>query len=162
MDWLLVVLTTAVMLLGMVGVIVPVLPGLLLVWLGASGLVLITASGPAGWAVVALLTLLFALGTAATIWLPAQRGRQHGVPFTSLLAAIVGAIVGFFIVPVLGLLIGAAVGLVVAEAARLRGWEPAWRSLKRVAAGYGIGVLIELAIGTLMIGIALLTAFVNA
>ncbi|MFA9429549.1 DUF456 domain-containing protein [Egicoccus sp. AB-alg2] len=151
MDPVVAVLALLVMLVGLVGVIVPVLPGLLLVWLAGVATTLFVATDAAGWTIAAALTVLFAVGTGATIWLPARHGRRGGVPMRSLGIAAAGAIVGFFAIPVVGFLIGGALGLLVSEQQRLGGWDRAWRSVLGVVRAYGIGVLVELVVGVTMI-----------
>jgi uncharacterized protein len=152
-DPLLVALALVVMLVGLVGVVVPVLPGLLLVWVAGAGTMLYLGTDAAGWGVAGLLTLLFLLGSGATIWLPARQGRRGGVPMRSLLAALVGAVVGFFVLPVIGFLVGAFVGLLLGEKQRHGDWEPTFASVRNVLRAYGIGIIIELVVGVTMIGI---------
>lgn len=151
MDPLLLALAVLVMIVGLVGVVVPVLPGLLLVWVATVGTTLLGGTDLIGWLVAAWLTLLFALGTAATIWLPARQGKRGGVPWSSLGGAALGVVVGFVVIPVLGFLIGAVAGLLLAERRRLPTWQAAWHSTGRVLRAYGIGVLVELTIGLVMI-----------
>lgn len=151
MDPVLAVLALLVMLVGLIGVIVPVLPGLVLVWLASVATTLLVARDLAGWTVAVVLTVLFAAGTAATFWLPVRQGRRGGVPLRSLVAAGVGAVAGFFVIPVVGFLIGGAAGLLLAERLRLDGWQPASRSAVEVVKAYGIGVVLELVVGVTMI-----------
>lgn len=153
MDPLLVVLAVVVMLVGLLGVVVPILPGLVLIWIAAVGTLLLERADLVGWLVSGLLTVLFGLGMAATVWLPARHGRRGGVPLRSLLAAAAGAVVGFFVIPVIGFLVGGAVGLLVAERARLEAWDPAVRSVAGVVRAYGIGMLAELVAGLSMIAV---------
>lgn len=152
MDPVLAVLLVLLMLVGLFGVVVPVMPGLLVIWLIGAGSMLWMGADAAGWGVAILLTVMFAAGTAASIWLPAHRGRRGGAPTSSLFAAAAGAIVGFFVIPVAGLLLGGFLGFVLAEFRRLRDWRAALRSLAGVAAAYGVGVIIELVLGVMMIG----------
>jgi uncharacterized protein len=152
-DPLLIALALVVMLVGLIGVVVPVLPGLLLVWVAGAGTMLYLGTDAAGWGVAGLLTLLFLIGSGATIWLPARQGRRGGVPMRSLLAALVGAVVGFFVLPVIGFLVGAFVGLLLGEKQRHGGWDPAFASVRNVLRAYGIGIVIELVVGVTMIGI---------
>jgi uncharacterized protein len=149
---LLVGLALAVMVVGLVGVVVPVLPGLLLVWIAAVGTMLLLGTDLAGWAVAVVLTMLFAVGSAATIWLPARQGRRGGVPLRSLLAALLGAVVGFVVLPVVGFLVGAFAGLLAGEYQRHGDWGTARASVGRVLRAYGIGVVVELVVGVAMIG----------
>jgi uncharacterized protein len=161
MEPLLGALALLVMLVGLVGVVVPVLPGLLLVWVASVGTMLYLGTDAIGWAVAAVLTVLFAFGTGATIWLPARQGRRGGVPLRSLLAALAGALIGFFVIPVVGLLIGAFVGLLLGEQRRHGDWQSALASVGQVMRAYGIGVVVELVVGVTMIGIWLVAVVVR-
>ena len=140
------------MLVGLVGVVVPVMPGLLVVWLVGVASLLWQGADTAAWLVVAWLTVLFALGTLATVLLPARRGREAGATTTSFVTALVGAVLGFFVLPVAGFLVGFVVGLLLGERGRLGEWEAARRSTLAVLRGYGLGVLLELVLGITMVG----------
>jgi uncharacterized protein len=153
LDPVVAVLALIVMLIGLIGVVVPVLPGLLVVWLASVGTTLWVAADLVGWLVAGVLTALFALGTAATLYLPARQGRRGGAPLGSLAAAAFGAVVGFFVIPLVGFLLGAFGGFLLAEHRRLGEWGPAWSSLGTVVRAYGIGVVIELALGLTMIAV---------
>jgi uncharacterized protein len=135
----------------MIGILVPVLPGLLLVWIATVGTLLVQGTDLAGWTIAVVLTCLFAAGTAATILLPARQGRQGGAPASTFVFAGVGAVVGFFVLPVLGLIVGALLGLFVGERQRLGDNREAVAATGRVLRAYGVGVLIEALIGVTMI-----------
>jgi uncharacterized protein len=152
-ELLVLALALVVMLVGLVGVVVPVMPGLLIVWLVGVGTLLWQAADLTGWVVSGILTVLFGLGALATVYLPARRGRQGGLRAGTLGAVLAGALVGFVVVPVAGLLLGAAVGLYLGERLRLGGHQPAWASTVSVLRAYGVGVLVELVIGITMIGL---------
>lgn len=151
MDVLVLLLALGVMFVGLVGAVVPVVPGLLLVWAAAVASLLWQGTDAAGWAVAGVLTALFALATAATVYLPTRRGRQGGVSSSTLGYTVLGAAVGFVVVPVVGLLLGAALGLYLGERSRLGDHERAWASTGRVARAYGAGVLVQLVVGVTMI-----------
>lgn len=144
---------------GLVGTFVPVLPGLVVVFLAAAATLLLQGTGPLAWTVVVLLGALTVVGSVLSTVLPARRAATGGAPASTLVAAGVGAVVGFFVLPVLGLLVGGVVGLLLAEQRRLGEWGPAWTSSRGVLAAYGIGVLLEVAVGVLM-GLLWLVVFV--
>jgi len=152
MEALVLVLAFVLMLVGVVGVLVPVLPGLFLIWVVGVASLLWQGGGPSGWAVVAWLTLLLVAGTAATLVLPARRGRQAGATPRSLASVVLGAILGFLVLPVFGLLLGALAGLYLGEWGRLGDRTAAWVSTKAVLAAYGVGVLVKLVVATIMLG----------
>ena len=152
MEAVVLVVAFLVMLVGLVGVVVPVLPGLLVVWLVGVGSLLWQGTDTSGWLLAAWLTLLFALGTLATVLLPARRGREAGATGASFAAAVLGAVIGFFLLPVAGFLVGFVSGLLLGERGRLGDWVLARRSTAAVLRAYGLGVLIELVLGIVMVG----------
>ncbi len=130
---------------GLVGVVVPVLPGLLLVVCGIAVWAL-PRSDALAWTVLAIAIVVVTLGTVAKYLLPGARMRAAGVPGRTLLAGAVLGIVGFFVVPVVGLVLGFVLGVYLAEAARL-GRGRAWPSTRVAVAAVGWSILIELAAG---------------
>lgn len=142
-------LLALVMLVGLVGVVVPLLPGTALVLAaGVAWAALVVDGGTTRWVVVGVMAALFLAGLVLKYALP---GRQlaGSLPRRTLLLGAVGAGVGFVLLPPLGLLLGGVLGVYVAEAQRHR--EGAWRSTVQVLRAVGIGILAELTAGVLMI-----------
>lgn len=140
------------MLVGIVGVVVPVLPGLVLVWAAGLAWVWLDGAGPARIAVGVLLTLLLVVGTVTKYALPARSATDAGAPRSTLLLGAVGAVVGFFVIPVVGVVVGGVGAVFLAELARLHDAPTAWRSTLLVLRAVGIGMLVELATAVLMLG----------
>lgn len=139
-----------VILVGLVGIVVPVLPGSLLI--GAAVLVwAIDAESPWGWAVLALVVVLLALGSLATYVVAGRQVSAAGVPRRSLVVAGLAGIVGFFVLPVVGLIVFFPLGLFGMEYLRLRDAPRAGRSAWVAIKATALGMLIEL-------GLALLAA----
>lgn len=152
-------LVGAAIVLGVVGVVVPVLPGLVLVW--AAVLVWsLERHDTTGWVVLALATACFAAGQVGKYALPGRAMKRAGVPLrTTVLGGLLAA-VGFFVVPVVGLVLGFVAGVYLAERARLRAHRAAWRSTVHALRASGWSILIELATALLIASIwalALLT-----
>lgn len=145
------VLVALVMLVGLVGVVVPVLPGTALVLAaGVAWALLVEDDGAVRWVVLLVMTALFAAGVVLKYLLPGRR-LAGDLPRSTLLLATAGAVVGFFLLPPLGLLLGGIVGTYVAEARRVGFGPQARRSTMRVLRAVGLGVLAELAAGVLMV-----------
>jgi len=129
--------------LGVIGVVVPVVPGLLLSWLGV---VFWAFLGDAGsgvkWVVVVVATLVAVLGAGIKYLVPGRRLKSAGVPNSALLAGAVLGLIGFFVVPVVGLILGFVLGIYLVERARL-GPGQAWPSTKQALAAAGMAMLIE-------------------
>ena len=141
-----------VMIVGLVGVVVPLLPGTALVLAaGVAWAVLVVEQGTARWVVVGVMTALLLAGTALKYVLP---GRQLAgrLPRRTLLLGGAGAGLGLVLLPPLGLLLGGVAGVYAAEAERSRDRSQAWRSTLQVLRAVGTGVLAELAAGVLMVG----------
>lgn len=152
MDLGTLVLIGLAMAVGLVGVLVPVLPGLLLV--GAAGLGwAILADGAGPWIVFGLMVAVLLVGTIAKYVLPSRTLRQAGAPVSTLVLGAVGGIVGFFVIPIIGLLVGAVAGIYLGEARRLREARAAGRSTLATIKAIGIGLVIELLAGVLAVAI---------
>lgn len=134
------------MALGLAGVVVPAVPGLLLVAVVA--VIWAVLEGGAGpWVVVAVMLVVLGLGTVAKYVLPSRTLREAGAPWSTLVLGVVGAIVGFFVIPVVGLLVGGVLGVWLGELRRLRDGRAARRSTWATLKAIGIGMLLELAAG---------------
>jgi uncharacterized protein len=141
-----------VMLVGLVGVVVPVFPGLLLV-IGAGFFWALQRGGPGAWGVFAVLAAVGVAGIVASSVLPARRASSAGAPAWVVAAGAVGLVIGFFVVPVIGALIGFPAGVFIAELVRHRHPGPAWRATWDALKGVGLGIAIQLGAGVVMIGI---------
>ncbi|MCW0216566.1 MAG: DUF456 domain-containing protein [Pseudonocardia sp.] len=138
-----------IIVVGLVGVVVAVLPGLVLVLAGVA-LWAVPRGDAVGWWVLGIAAGLLVLGTVAKYLLPGRALKDAGVPNRSLLAGGVLGIVGFFVVPVVGLFLGFVLGVYLAELARLKDGAAAWPSTTHALRAVGWSILIELAAGLLM------------
>lgn len=140
-----------VMLVGLVGVVVPVLPGTALVLAaGVAWATLVVEDGTGRWVVVGVMAALFVAGLVAKVALPGRR-LSGSLPRATLLAAGAGAVLGLLLLPPLGLLLGGVAGTYLAESRRLGAGPEARRSTAQVLRAVGVGVLAELAAGVLMV-----------
>jgi uncharacterized protein YqgC (DUF456 family) len=137
-EWL-VALAIAV---GVVGVVIPVLPGSLLV-LGAILVWSLVESSTTGWAVFVVAVACVALGAIVKYVVPGRRLKQAGVPGSTLVLGGVLGVVGFFVIPVIGLLIGFVLGVYLAELNRV-GRERAWPATRHALKAVGLSMLIEM------------------
>ncbi len=133
--------------IGLVGILVPVLPGTLLV-LAAILVWAAQVGGTTAWLVAATAAALLAVGTVVKYAVPGRRLKVSGIPASTQWVGALGAVVGFFVVPVLGLFLGFVVGVYAAEHRRL-GARMAWPSTRAALGAVGLALLIELAAGVL-------------
>lgn len=131
---------------GLVGIVLPVLPGTIvilvaiLVWATETG-------GSTAWVVLAISTVLLATGSVVKFLVPGRQLKAT-VPSSTLLVGAVFAVIGFFVIPVVGLLVGFPVGIYLAERQRV-GAAAAWPSTRAALKALGVSILIELLAGVL-------------
>ena len=154
-EVLLDLLVMAALVVAAMGILIPVLPGTFLA-LGALLVWAIATGGPIAWVAFAVMALVIGAGQVLKYLLPHKSLTAAGVPGRSILVGGVAAIVGFFLIPVVGLIVGFIGGLYVAEHVRLRDWtlakESTWAAMKAT----GFSILIEL--GALMAAAAVWAA----
>ena len=132
-----------VILVGLVGIVVPVLPGTILL-LGAI-LVWSTEDGSGtAWTVFAIATVLLVIGAIVKYTVPGRRLKAGGVPNRSIILGGVLGIIGFFVIPVIGLFLGFVLGVYLSEHQRVGG-ALAWPSTRGALKAVGVSILIELA-----------------
>jgi uncharacterized protein YqgC (DUF456 family) len=144
------VISGLAILVGVLGVLIPVLPGLLLCWLGVLLWALLGDAGGGRWVVLVLATAIAVGGTVLKYLWPGRRLKSTGVPTSSLVAGGVLGLIGFFVVPVVGLVLGFVLGVWLAERARL-GPGRAWPSTKQALTAVGLSMLVEF---TAAVGVA--------
>ncbi|MDN4163095.1 DUF456 domain-containing protein [Nocardioides abyssi] len=139
---LLEVLLAVVIAVGIIGVLVPVLPGTLLV-LAAVLVWAVDVGGSTAWTVFAVAVTVLALGAIVKYAVPGRRLQDAGIPGSTLAVGGALGLVGFFVVPVVGLLLGFVLGVYLAEHRRV-GASAAWPSTVHALKAAGLSILIEL------------------
>ncbi|CAN5228969.1 DUF456 domain-containing protein [soil metagenome] len=146
MTWIDLVVGLAIA-VGLVSLIVPIFPGLLVVWVALLVWAVLESSAT-GWIAVGVASAVLAAGTVVKFTIPGGRLKQAGIPAsTQWLGAVLG-VVGFFVVPVVGLLIGFVLGVFVAEVRRL-GPSAAGPSTAHALKAVGLSMVIEFLAGAI-------------
>lgn len=144
--------------LGLGGIVVPVLPGLALQVVAVALWAFEEASGT-GWALAGLCLAIAATATVLKYTRPGRRLKEAGVPTWVLALAVAVGVVGFFVIPVVGALLAFVLAIYVFERARA-GRERAWPSTKTaltaivqsigIELGGGLAILIVFVTGVLL------------
>jgi uncharacterized protein YqgC (DUF456 family) len=146
-----IVLIALVIAVGLVGILVPLLPGSVLVFAAIAVWAFLEKTTLA-WATLGIATAILAAALLVKYLWPARRMKNADVGTWSLLAGGVLGIVGFFVVPVLGLVLGFVLGVYLAELAVRRDQRLAWASTVHAIKGVALSVGVE------MLGALLATA----
>ena len=142
------VLAAVLIVVGLAGVLIPLLPGPILIWVGI-GVWSFERSDAAGWAILVAATAVLAVGLIGKYALPGRRLREAGVPWITLAFGTLLGVIGFFVIPLFGLPIGFVLGIYLAELSRLGSNAAAWPSTRQAVTAVGLSMLIEFGSGLL-------------
>ena len=138
------ILVAVAIAVGLVGILVPVLPGTLLVWAAIAVWAFLEQS-TATWVVLGVASALLGAGILVKYLWPARRMRAAEIGGRTLLAGTVLGLIGFFVVPVVGLVLGFVLGVYLAELAQRRDQRRAWASTVHAVKGVALSVGVEFA-----------------
>ncbi len=119
---------------GLVGILVPLLPGTLLVYAAIAVWAFVERS-VTGWVVLGVVTALLGAGLLVKYLWPVKRMRAADVSGATLAAGGVLGVIGFFVIPVVGLVIGFVAGVFAAELVGRRDRRRAWASTVHAVKG---------------------------
>lgn len=142
--------------IGLVGIVVPILPGTLLIAATLLGWAALT--GGAAWAWFAAIAAVLVVGTVVQYAVPGRRLKDAGIPGRTILLGAVLGVVGFFVVPVVGLFIGFVLGVYLAELSRV-GPELARPSTAHALKAILLSIAIEATSATIAVTIWVMAVF---
>ena len=145
------------MLVGLFGLIVPVFPGIVVIWLAA--LVYgVLSGGFVGWGIFLfiLITLFMIAGTLVDNVLVSAGAVQGGASMRSMWVGIAAGIIFTVILPPLGGIIAAPLTVLLLEYRRHHEWGKAVQALRGMAVGWGMAFVVRFGMGIVMIGLWIL------
>ena len=146
------VITLLIMAIGLVGTVLPVIPGILLIYAGyllygfATGWQAYGLAAIVGWSVVTALVLLL------DVFAGAIGARKYGATRFGTWGSLIGGVIGALAAGFPGLILGPFVGATAGELLRGRSHREALRSGWGTFLGFMAGSVIKIAIGVFMIG----------
>jgi uncharacterized protein YqgC (DUF456 family) len=160
MDLVIKTFTLTAMLVGLL--VLPLLPGLVIIWAAALGYGLLAGFGVLGWIMFALITVLMLAGSIIDNILMGTSAHKEGAPWWVILLALLAAILGSFLIPIpiLGGILAALLTLFGIEWLRRKDWRKALASIKGMMLGWGWAFVIRFITGMVMIGLWLIWAWV--
>jgi len=169
-DWLTTLIKVALesivlffMFVGLAGLMIPVFPGLVIIWMSALFYAIVqnAAGEMTTWTWVAFsgITLLMIGGNIADNLIIARKMRDHYIPWKSILMAFAaGILVSLFFTPIAGIF-AAPLGLFLTELNRLKNRSHALQSTKVYMIGWGWAFGTRFIIGIIMIGLWMIWAW---
>ena len=141
--------------LGIIGIIVPLLPGIVLIYMAVLTYVWAYGMETLGWASFIIITLIALVTGTSDLWMSLLGAKTGGASGRAMLYGTIGAVVGSFFAPLIGTLIGYAVGLLLGEYQKRGDWAAAWKASAGGLAGWGVATAVQLGGGLIILAIFL-------
>lgn len=147
-DPVLFVVTAGVIVIGIIGTVVPLLPGLALVWVACLAWGLFTSFGTAGIVAMTTITVLLAVGVYLSFRIPQKSAAAQGLSIRGTILGLALAIGVGIVIPVIGIPVGFVLGVWIVRIAETGNARAAFDSalattaalLRASAAQFGIGI----------------------
>ncbi len=150
------------LIVGILGTVLPVLPGLLL---SLCGLLIYKfgTDAPLSMVYIWIFVFLTAISVVLNYVIPAKTTRKYGGTRWGSIGSIIGTIAGMFLIPVpFGFLIGMFLGVFIGELLHdANDKKKAWNSTKGALIGFLYGTGFNLIVGLAMFLVVLIDIFKN-
>ena len=143
-------ITLVIMLFGLFGLIVPIFPGTVIMWLATLGYGIIAGFGKLGVVLFIIITLLMLVSTVMDNIFMGAGARKGGASWSTIIVALIAAVLGTIFFPPFGGFIAAPLAVYLLELYRLRDPEKAWLALRGLATGLGLSFVARFGVGLLM------------
>jgi uncharacterized protein YqgC (DUF456 family) len=154
------ILAGVLMLVGLAGTLLPVLPGIPLMMIG----MLIAAWADdftrIGWVTLVVLGVLMGPSFVIEMAAAALGARRVGASREAIAGAALGALLGMFL-GLVGLILGPFIGAVVGELMARRNTSQALRAGAGAWLGFVVGTIAKLALAFTMLGVFLVALFLD-
>jgi uncharacterized protein YqgC (DUF456 family) len=147
------VLTLFIMIVGLIGIVLPIIPGTVLILLGVFIYALAEGFQIIGWPTLLALVILTLLATTADIWASTVGAKMGGASGWSVLLGLVGGLVGLLLFSLPGAIIGAVGGVLLTEIIRVGDWRQALKAGSGWMLGWVLSTVLQLGIGLIMMAI---------
>ena len=164
LDIVLQSLTLFFLLVGLVGLVIPVFPGLTVMWIATLVYAILQQISEAmtvwDWILFSLITILMAVGTIIDNIIIARHVRDKEVPWISIIFGFLAGLIGsLFLTPIIGI-VASPVGLFLAELYRLKDRKIAFESTRAWMTGWGWSFVARFVIGVFMVIFWMLWAWI--
>ena len=154
-------LTLFFILVGLVGLIVPIFPGIVVIWMATLVYGIVAGFNTVGIIIFVVLTILMIAGTTADNFFMAAGSRKGGASWWTIAAGLLAGVIGTIVFPPFGGLIAAPLVIMLIEFLRVQEIDKAWRATRGLMLGWGLSFFVRLGIGVLMLVLWLVWVFVK-
>ncbi|MHB9105460.1 MAG: DUF456 family protein [Armatimonadota bacterium] len=156
------------MLVGLIAAVLPVLPGPVLIWLGALTWAWAGEFQQVGWTVLIVMAVIGVIAMISDLIATSASGKKAGLTWHFTASAIAGGLLGGIFLSVLpiigtigGAILGALGGVMLYQYHRTKDWAQARQAAKTYATGFLLGRLFELGLDLVMVVIFIVAAVVK-
>jgi uncharacterized protein len=150
-DTALAVLVGVVMVVGLAGTVLPILPGIPVIWGAALIYGVGSGFGVVGWVATATISLAAVGGMGASAYLPQRTATATGVPWWGQVIAAVLAVTGLFVIPIVGAPVGFAAGILVTMTVLRRDLREGWQASSAAIRSMLLASVVQFTSGLLMV-----------
>ena len=150
----------AAMIIGLVGVILPILPGVGFIWIVVLVYAITERFATIDPVTFAVLTVLGAIGFTTNLWMSRAGAKLAGASVSSTLAALAAGVIGaalgsvlFGVGAVPGAIVGAFTGVALAEWYQHKDWREAFKAAGGWLIGCTLSGIVQFFVAILMIAI---------
>lgn len=139
------VLVAAAMLGALIGSIFPVFPGVGLAWAAALGFGFLAGWSGTSITFMAIISAIAIASLVISLVAPKRTTDGAGASRAATWGGIVGATIGFFVIPFAGFIIGGLLGVYAVEYRVTSDARLAWNATLGTLKGFGVAALIQIA-----------------
>ena len=147
------VIAFLIALVGLIGTVLPVIPGTILIFAGALLYAFVDGFQVVGWPTLVVLGVLTAVATTADLWATSVGAKIGGASGWSVVIGLLAGLVGFVVFNLPGAIIGAVLGVLLTEIVRVRDWKQALKAGSGWVVGWILSTVVQLGIGLVMVAI---------
>jgi uncharacterized protein YqgC (DUF456 family) len=147
------VITSLMVLVGLIGTVLPVIPGTILIFAGALLYALVDGFQVVGWPTLLVLGVLTVVATTADLWASSVGAKLGGASGWSVVIGLLAGLVGFVVFSLPGAIIGAVLGVLLTEIVRVGDWRQALKAGSGWVIGWILSTVVQLGIGLIMVAI---------
>jgi len=156
---LLIILCAVLLLVGLIGVVMPFLPGIPLAWLGLFIYALGTGFDRISIAAIILLFILMLVTLTLDLLAPMLGAKKHKASKYGLVGVFLGFILGIIVFGFWGIILGPIVGALLGELIAKREPGQAFKSAFGALVGFLAGTLFKTVVVLIMIGVFIISLF---
>ncbi len=137
--------------LGLISLIIPGVPGLVIIWLSILVYGLVNSFASPGLVIFIVITILMLVGNLSDNFLIGAGAKKSGASWKTILLALLAGIVGTLVFPPFGGILAAGLAVFLLEYQKVKNMDQAWLTLRGMAAGWGLAYIVRFVIGIVMI-----------